>query len=662
MAAAIAGGAGVAGRAEVGRWEPIGPEGGRIRALALLPDAAGTVLAGTTGAGVFRSEDHGATWQASSVGITAVEAAELLVDPHDPGRVFFGTWDDGLLRSVDGGRTWQRADAGIQIRPGLRKAVTSLAADPSQPGVFYAGSNSGVYKSVDGGDSWSWLPLVEEVNSVMAIAVNPADPNEVFASLWDAGVHRSADGGATWSPTAPIYPRNDLVADLVFSPTNSNVLYANVWTQGVFATHDHGATWVVLNGDLPDRYLVAFEVASESGLDMLVGGSRNGAFRTRDSGGHWQRLGESTLNDSIGALAIDASDPQRLFAGTWEHGVFASADDGATWVRSVAGMFNSRTQIAFADPTGSGRQFTATPLFLHLREPGSSAWSIIDGLGSLRAVAAAPNGVIYVGGSSVLHRSRDAGRTWEGATDGTNNQDVRELDVDLRDPERVWAVASGALFQTSNGGVLWHPVEAAPHSYLYSVAVSPWRTGHVVATGSVYEGFISRPVVLVTVDDGLTWSAGSLELRVGLSGPVFAGGSPDRLLAGSNAGVYTSVDGGWTWFRANSGDSHECGWSPFYSSWECDDATFSLVVDPTNGNVVYGLRGGRVWRSTDGATSWSAFGEGLPPAFINHLSIAPDGQRLFVATEGAGTWTVETEPTVQAGNPRSPRRLMQAGH
>jgi photosystem II stability/assembly factor-like uncharacterized protein len=186
---------------------------------------------------------------------------------------------------------------------------------------------------------------------------------------------------------------------------------------------------------------------------------------------------------------------------------------------------------------------------------------------------------------------------------------------------------------------------------LRTVAVSPHRDGHVVVAGTT-GGMAPAPLVLVSTDDGAGWSTAAVEERVLLSGPIFSGRGPERLLAGSNAGVFTSTDGGASWRRANTGDPQECGYLSF-GVWSCSDETWSPVAAFSDPNVVYGLRGGRVWRSLDGARSWAPFDDGFPPVRVNRLSRSADGSQVLAATESAGVWVITPEP---AGRGEVPRR------
>ncbi len=173
------------------------------------------------GDGVYRSDDGGSTW--TNTGLNRSEhIGTIAVDPRNSDRVFVAAegplWSSGGQRGVyrtdDRGATWQSV-LSIDDDTG----VTSLVMAPDNPDIIYAaayqrrrhvatfvggGAGSGIYKSSDGGTTWKRLTqgLPKEPMGKIGLAVTPADPNLVFATIEgeksERGFHRSIDRGESW--------------------------------------------------------------------------------------------------------------------------------------------------------------------------------------------------------------------------------------------------------------------------------------------------------------------------------------------------------------------------------------------------------------------------------------------------------------------------------
>jgi photosystem II stability/assembly factor-like uncharacterized protein len=167
--------------AEGPRWMPIGPDGASVMSLAVGP---GVVYAGTANSGVFKSTDGGVSWAAAGGGNQGLSVRGLALHPSDGRRVLAATLA-GVFRTGDGGSRWTRTGG---------FSPTALAGAPSDPNVFYAGLNR-VFRSGDGGATWA--AMGEGLDFVSTLAVDPTDPRVVYAGGFE-GFFRSFDGGATW--------------------------------------------------------------------------------------------------------------------------------------------------------------------------------------------------------------------------------------------------------------------------------------------------------------------------------------------------------------------------------------------------------------------------------------------------------------------------------
>jgi hypothetical protein len=154
----------------VGAMDPMGQfkDGGRyVDQIWKLHAAHGSLYAGVSEAGLFRSQDRGKTWQVAEgldqhetrpdwgAGFGGLCAHSVLTDANDPDRIWVGISAAGVFRSDDGGRTFAPKNEGVSRSEGY--CVHSLAHDPTDADVIYRQDHRGVYRTRDAGDSWQLI-------------------------------------------------------------------------------------------------------------------------------------------------------------------------------------------------------------------------------------------------------------------------------------------------------------------------------------------------------------------------------------------------------------------------------------------------------------------------------------------------------------------------
>ncbi|WP_051113984.1 WD40/YVTN/BNR-like repeat-containing protein [Actinopolymorpha alba] len=172
-----------------------------------------------SGAGVFRTDDAGASWVASNEGLpppppdhpspaVGRQVQKLAIDPRPPHPLYL-QHHSGVFRSADGARSWERIDAGLPTSFGFPIAVdrtrTVWVAPLEGPDNRYMRAGRlALYRSPDAGGSWvecrQGLPDVPHYVSVLrdALTTDDLDPVGVYFGTTSGELYASADGGDTW--------------------------------------------------------------------------------------------------------------------------------------------------------------------------------------------------------------------------------------------------------------------------------------------------------------------------------------------------------------------------------------------------------------------------------------------------------------------------------
>src|SRR5215468_3566405 len=222
--------------AGVDTWTPARLYGGNVLSLATSPADPSVVLAGSAGAGVFRSADGGLSWHRSSSGLphdTAVNAFAFA--PSAPDTVFAATYARGVYRSTDAGRSWVRMTSSIDYG-----TFTYIAVDPYNAARVFIVGGAAMLRSTDGGTTWAYMDY-QAVPEAASVWVDPGDADHILVGGLD-GVYRSTDGGASFQPVATL-SANDVATTLVADPGVPHRFWAGTRSAGVFRSDDDGVPW-----------------------------------------------------------------------------------------------------------------------------------------------------------------------------------------------------------------------------------------------------------------------------------------------------------------------------------------------------------------------------------------------------------------------------------
>jgi hypothetical protein len=232
--------------------------------------ASGDVYLVISGAGLWKSSDHGATFtqvDQGKVGGRCETGAAIQVDPMGGGRLAFFQLDGKAAWTGDGGKTWNPCS------DGGRRGFDFVAVDWSDPkarrmwGVRHESGEVGLL-SEDGGASWKAMEKGFKTFGVF-------DFNTLVTGR-GKGIERSTDGGATWATVSDVVPTGRIMT------CYKGVGYC-LTDKGILVSKDKGATWAPLPGAVSAWFGPYFKDEQH----FVVFG-KEGFLETLDGGGTWK--------------------------------------------------------------------------------------------------------------------------------------------------------------------------------------------------------------------------------------------------------------------------------------------------------------------------------------------------------------------------------------
>jgi photosystem II stability/assembly factor-like uncharacterized protein len=307
-----------------------------------------TVNAGTTWTPVF--ENYG-SYSIGAIALDPKDASVVWVGTGERNSQRSVGYGDGVYKSEDGGRSFHKVGleksehvGRIVIDPRDGRIVYVAAQGP----LWSAGGDRGLYKTADGGKTWKAVLSFSEHTGVTDVALDPSNPDIVYAASWqrrrhfytlinggpESAIHKSTDGGATWTRLRGGLPAGDLGRiGLAVSPADPNVVYATVEAagqgSGVFRSNDKGATWERMSPSIAQGMYYGQIVADPKNVDRVY--IPNVVFQVSDDAGRTQRpLGERLKHVDNHVIWIDPNNTNYYLVGC-DGGVYESHDRGANW-------------------------------------------------------------------------------------------------------------------------------------------------------------------------------------------------------------------------------------------------------------------------------------------------------------------------------------------
>jgi photosystem II stability/assembly factor-like uncharacterized protein len=290
--------------------------------------------------------------------------------------------------------------------------VRTLAIAPHNPHLAYAGSEVGLYRSVDNGASWELLESPMTGRQIWSVAVDPAEPNVIFAGTKPPALFRSSDGGRSWDllsagipEECPIGPPR--VTNLVIDPRNHRNIWAGVELGGVFRSRDGGDHWTRLPqlGPRESSTDVHGVAISPSAPGKILVTTPDGIWTSNDEGESWTlhafpKFAERDRVSYCRGVAVKPDDPDAVFVANGNDvpgdagAIQQSRDGGRTWQRAPLPVEPNSTMYWFAVNPAMPDVIVANSMFgyLYVSGDGGRSWKKLRReLSEIRGLACLPN-------------------------------------------------------------------------------------------------------------------------------------------------------------------------------------------------------------------------------------------------------------------------------
>jgi photosystem II stability/assembly factor-like uncharacterized protein len=572
--------------------------------------------------GVFVTRDGGRTWSHSLRVDARTGAVDLVMDPKNP-----------------------------------RVLYAALYARKRTPWSYAAGGRTGgIFKTTDGGGSWRKLQggLPAETGRI-GLDVYRRDPRYVYAVIESdeggridefegksraGGVFRSDDGGEHWTRLSPHTPRGFYFSQIRVQPTDSSRVY--LMGVDLYLSDDGGRTFRARGGRNLHPDFHAMWIHPEDGDRVLVG-TDGGFYLSHDRGTTWDFINNLALGE-VYNVAVDMRKPYRIYAGMQDNQSWGGPS--ATRVKPESWLDDPRTDGILNDDwfcLGGGDGFhvavdPGNPDIVYYESQGGYLQRLHLDSGRERflrpsaregeprfrfnwnspfMISPHDSTVLWLGGNH-LFRLYERGDKWERVSP----------DLTTMNPQRM----------TSGGSA------AETHCTIVTLDESPLRKGQVwVGTddGKVW----------LTRDDGTTWADLTRNLR-----GVPPGLYMSRIEASHHhpGTAYLAVDGHRTDdFRSYLLVTRDYGrtWTSIANGLPKDHPVKVVREDPVNPRLLFAGTEFGLWTSLDGGARWMRLREGLPTVAVDDLVIHPRDHDLVVGTHGRSIYVLDDITPLQQWSP-----------
>lgn len=701
-------------------WRNIGPfRAGRTKAAAGHPSHPFTFYVGVCNGGVWKTDDAGRTWKPIFDDQPTGSIGWVAVAPSDANILYVGSGEglprpdlstgDGVYKSTDAGATWTHL--------GLRDAqqIPKIAIDPRNPNRLFVaalghpyGPNEerGIFRSTDGGQSFQRV-LFKDVNTGgKDVDIDPSNPDIVYATLWEqrqgpwengawngtnGGIFKSMDGGTTWKPLTQGLPPGLINAEIGIAPSNPRRIYATVEAAegdgegggrgasaagggtGIYRSDDAGETWTRSTTDTrpTSRVNEAVPHVHPTDPDTLIV-TDIVSFKSTDGGRTFVPFKGAPGGDDNQNIWWNPNDPNIMLLVV-DQGAVVTLNGGRSWsswyAQPTSAMYHVMADNAFPYRVCGGQQDSGSACVASRGNDGQITFRDWHPVGVEEYGYAAPDplnpDLVY--GGKVTRYDRRTGQVsnvgpvggGRGApARGPSYRTVRTQPVVFStvDPHALF-YGNNVLWKTVDGGINWKQISPdltrekwdVPKSVgAYASRVERRERGAIGAQviytiGPSYRD-INRiwigtddGVIYTTADGGLHWSNVTppqlsafmkvFTIDPGRFDPLTAYAAVNTLrLDDMNPHIYRTHDGGKTWREIVNGIP--------------GGAAVSVVrEDPKRKGLLFAGSEAQVYVSFDDGEHWQSLRLNMAPSSVRDLIVKDDD--LVVGTHGRGIWILD---------------------
>jgi photosystem II stability/assembly factor-like uncharacterized protein len=404
-------------------WRTTGPQGGDVRALVVDPQNPDRFYFGTLDGQIYTSADGGKQWQLLyNFGKPRLFVDNIIVDPRNSRTLFVGAHrhnlPGGFFKSTDGGATWRESS---ELK---NEAIHSLAQSESDPDTLIAGTFTGVFRSDDAGQSWKQLPTQSQAGliHVESLAIDPRTSDTIYAGTFYLP-YKSVDGGKSWkSIKNGIIDDSDIFA-IDIDPRDPNHIIASACS-GIYESKNAGEEWRKVQGIPSQSRRTRAILQHPSVPGMVFAGTTEGFWLSDKSGAADSWMVTTSRQLEINSIAVHPSRPDMIFIGTNNYGVMVSNDGGKSFTPTNGGFSGRFANAILADREMPNRVYASTINtatgggFFFVSDDNGESWrpSMRSMPSRLITYAilqdASDANIIYLGTNLGVYKSTNRGASW----------------------------------------------------------------------------------------------------------------------------------------------------------------------------------------------------------------------------------------------------------